>query len=1056
MNQTLHNNCKILFTYARLFLIILFSLFFFDGFSQNINVNIILRQILLYGNNGEQDCDDGSVFSSPDPRLKLRLVFNGTNYDYNHSVDEHCLIGGVTWFAPDFPNYYLWYESPVGGDVQNSLIAVELDAWEYDLLDANDASCGGYQTVLPINTFINQFPYCNTFYQDSITCSSDGTARQWGFFAFVEWQFKELFPGTIETDKYICANSSQPTIIRSVTLGTDHDIVDDIWQLSTNGTTGWLDIGFGIDSISYNLGLLPVGTTRYIRRKKETTCQPINTFPLAVPGLNSISVPPPVYSNICTIHVIAPPSIPAAAIPSQTMPDCGSFTLTNPIDPLNNTVPFHWEFQTSLNNGSSWLAPVYTMPTINSNNTTANRTVCIRLRSIYEFGCDTIPWQSYCWFQYANPKAPTINTMYPDPATPLLCNGDGGVWATFNSGTGNGSNQYQYTVNGTTWLAYTPGQVIPVPINRDIEIRGRRVASAPSCNTTAWSTLAFWPRNTIVGPVGAITAPSLNTKTPNTASVCKGTDVSATINPGSGGGPRPNTQREFSIDGGTTWNTYTSGATIATTNAVDSVLIRARRNDGYGTAPLYRLHCSTDWQVIAKWDVINPLVSLQSFSMPLCYAVNPFADIAASDPTPGVGIWSIQNGTGSLSSTSSLNPIITGLTAGSATTIRWSVTQSGCTKNFDTTITPIATSIANLTNGGLCQTCPVKNGNSYNFYDNTGKLIAKIEDLATPITELSTTEVCVGIDATVQTVLTNLNIPQPYLQRHFSIKPIYNTNTNVTLYFSAAEFNDLKTSAMGTSFAFTNVNQLFVSKFPGGENNIYTLPNTSGGIYLIPTTSGFDAINNYYFITIPVTTFSTFYIHPTNDLSAVLPVELSYFSSVCENNKIKIEWQTVSENNNKYFEIERSDNAIDFTNIISVPTQNGNSNQIQNYLVYDNEPKNAKLYYRLKQIDKDGRFTYSKIVTVSCQYSSEKNIVVFVYPNPTENVLNVFINSIEEASAAVKFYDLNTSLIFQKQIDITTGNNLLDISLQNVPYGMYFVEISNSNGVLYKNKIIKQ
>ena len=79
--------------------------------------------------------------------------------------------------------------------------------------------------------------------------------------------------------------------------------------------------------------------------------------------------------------------------------------------------------------------------------------------------------------------------------------GDGGVWATFNSGTGNGSNQYQYTVNGTTWLAYTPGQVIPVPINRDIEIRGRRVASAPSCNTTAWSTLAFWPRNTIVGPI---------------------------------------------------------------------------------------------------------------------------------------------------------------------------------------------------------------------------------------------------------------------------------------------------------------------------------------------------------------------------------------------------------------------------------------------------------------------------------------------------------------------------------------------------------------------------
>ena len=56
----------------------------------------------------------------------------------------------------------------------------------------------------------------------------------------------------------------------------------------------------------------------------------------------------------------------------------------------------------------------------------------------------------------------------------------------------------------------------------------------------------------------------------------------------------------------------------------------------------------------------------------------------------------------------------------------------------------------------------------------------------------------------------------------------------------------------------------------------------------------------------------------------------------------------------------------------------------------------------------------------------------------------------------VKVYDLNMSLVFQNQIEVTNGNNLEDISLHNVSQGMYFVEISNSNGVLYKNKIIKQ
>ena len=78
--------------------------------------------------------------------------------------------------------------------------------------------------------------------------------------------------------------------------------------------------------------------------------------------------------------------------------------------------------------------------------------------------------------------------------------------------------------------------------------------------------------------------------------------------------------------------------------------------------------------------------------------------------------------------------------------------------------------------------------------------------------------------------------------------------------------------------------------------------------------------------------FSTFYIHPISGLPAVLPVELTYFTAACESNRIKIDWQTASENNNHHFKIERSDNATDFIKIISVPTQNGNSNQPQNCL----------------------------------------------------------------------------------------------------------------------------
>ncbi|MBK9794421.1 MAG: hypothetical protein IPP60_15335 [Sphingobacteriales bacterium] len=84
----------------------------------------------------------------------------------------------------------------------------------------------------------------------------------------------------------------------------------------------------------------------------------------------------------------------------------------------------------------------------------------------------------------------------------------------------------------------------------------------------------------------------------------------------------------------------------------------------------------------------------------------------------------------------------------------------------------------------------VTNGNTKVFYDNGGKLIARIDDDgASPydLDQLDSTEVCVGIDGSVLTVTDNLGNNQPYLQRKWTIKPKTNTNSTVTLYFTATE-----------------------------------------------------------------------------------------------------------------------------------------------------------------------------------------------------------------------------------------------------------------------------
>lgn len=119
-----------------------------------------------------------------------------------------------------------------------------------------------------------------------------------------------------------------------------------------------------------------------------------------------------------------------------------------------------------------------------------------------------------------------------------------------------------------------------------------------------------------------------------------------------------------------------------------------------------------------------------------------------------------------------------------------------------------------------------------------------------------------------------------------------------------------------------------------------------------------------------------------------LPVELVSFTGSLIKNLIRLKWQTATEVDNYGFEIERSraelDSKADPLNFerIAFVKGNGNSNSIKNYLYEDNTfSEYGKYFYRLKQIDNDGDFSYSKIIEVNFsppnEFSLEQN-----YPNP--------------------------------------------------------------------------
>lgn len=120
----------------------------------------------------------------------------------------------------------------------------------------------------------------------------------------------------------------------------------------------------------------------------------------------------------------------------------------------------------------------------------------------------------------------------------------------------------------------------------------------------------------------------------------------------------------------------------------------------------------------------------------------------------------------------------------------------------------------------------------------------------------------------------------------------------------------------------------------------------------------------------------------TNDGPDPLPVTLLSFNARVTGQGISLYWATSSEINNDRFEIERSVDGTDFQKIGEVPG-NGDSREVINYDYVDNFPPLGRIYYRLRQVDIDGAFEYSKVLAIDNDQYSE-SLEVMLYPNPSD------------------------------------------------------------------------
>lgn len=168
----------------------------------------------------------------------------------------------------------------------------------------------------------------------------------------------------------------------------------------------------------------------------------------------------------------------------------------------------------------------------------------------------------------------------------------------------------------------------------------------------------------------------------------------------------------------------------------------------------------------------------------------------------------------------------------------------------------------------------------------------------------------------------------------------------------------------------------------------------------------------------------------------ILPIELLSFTGSKVNNKTKLEWITATEINNDRFVIERSLDGYNFKPIANVKGA-GNSNNAIRYEAFDESPNKGINYYRLKQVDYDGAFSYSNIVAI--KYTDEA-FMVNVYPNPFNQQLNININGANGEEAHITIVDITGKTVYSERSSNAENNIMIELD-GSLPNGVYFLKI---------------
>jgi Secretion system C-terminal sorting domain len=183
----------------------------------------------------------------------------------------------------------------------------------------------------------------------------------------------------------------------------------------------------------------------------------------------------------------------------------------------------------------------------------------------------------------------------------------------------------------------------------------------------------------------------------------------------------------------------------------------------------------------------------------------------------------------------------------------------------------------------------------------------------------------------------------------------------------------------------------------------------------------------------------------------VLPIELQSFTADKKGDRSYLNWKVASEKNLNLYQLERSNDGVIFSNIYEIKAKANTINEKAVYEYMDEKPFSGVNYYRLKAVDKNGEFKYSKVASIDFGNTFKGK----VYPNPFASDISVEMDINKNVGDVfVEVFDLVGKQIYYKKIAAETERMTIPVPTANLPDGTYLIRVKNGANI-WQHKIVK-